>query len=68
MLCDSRSRTLALDSRRREEDQYRGVNDLFTGRVRAIELVERPQVPTAGQNATGDNITTDAKMAVLLFP
>ena len=44
------------------------VNDLlFTGRVRSVALVDRPAVPQHGQNATGDNVETDAKMAVLVF-
>ena len=41
-------------------------NDLlFTGRVQGIALVERPNVPQHGQNATGDNLDTDGKIAVL---
>jgi hypothetical protein len=40
---------------------------LFTGRVRGIELVERPNVPTRTQNATGDNLETDGKLAILLL-
>ncbi|MBS1859194.1 MAG: LssY C-terminal domain-containing protein [Acidobacteria bacterium] len=51
-----------------DRERAKVVNDLlFTGRVRSIELVERPKVPTSGQNATGDNLITDAKMAVLIF-
>jgi len=49
-----------------DRERAKVVNDLlFTGRVRAVALVERPAVPKNGQNATGDNLTTDAKMAVL---
>ena len=44
------------------------VNDLlFTGKVQAVALVDRPQVPEHGQNATGDSLETDAKIAVLVF-
>jgi hypothetical protein len=44
------------------------VNDLlFTGHVRSVALVDRPAVPQHGQNATGDSVETDAKMAVLVF-
>jgi hypothetical protein len=51
-------------------DRERGkvVNDLlFTNRVRSLALVERPAVPKSGENATGDSVTTDAKMAVLVL-
>jgi LssY C-terminus len=40
---------------------------LFTGQVQGIELVDRPNVPRHSQNATGDNLETDGKMAVLLL-
>ncbi len=44
------------------------VNDLlFTGRVRSVALVDRPAVPQHGQNATGDNVETDGKMAILVL-
>ena len=44
------------------------VNDLlFTGRVTALSLVARPEVPTSGYNATGDQFLTDGAMAVLQF-
>ena len=44
------------------------VNDLiFTGRVQGIELVDRPEVPQHGQNATGDSLDTDGRVAVLLL-
>jgi hypothetical protein len=32
-----------------------------------MALVERPGVPTHSQNATGDALETDAKMAVLIL-
>ena len=51
-----------------DRERAKVVNDLlFTGRVRSVALVERPAVPKAGQNATGDNLSTDAKMAVLVL-
>jgi hypothetical protein len=44
------------------------VNDLlFTGKVRSLALVERPKVPQHARNATGDNLDTDGRMAVLLL-
>jgi len=44
------------------------VNDLLmTGKVESLLLVDRPNVPQHGQNATGDNLNTDAKMAVLIL-
>jgi hypothetical protein len=50
----------------RERDKV--VNDLlFTGRVRARELIGRPQAPRETQNATGDRIETDGRIAVLLL-
>jgi hypothetical protein len=52
-----------------DNERAKVVNDLlFTGRVHALALVERPAVPQSTQNATGDNVTTDARMAVLIFP
>jgi hypothetical protein len=51
-----------------DHERAKVVNDLlFSGRVRSIALVERPSVPQHGQNATGDNIETDGKMAVLVL-
>ena len=44
------------------------VNDLLlTGKVQSLLMVDRPNVPQNGQNATGDNLKTDARMAVLVF-
>lgn len=49
----------------RERDKV--VNDLlFTGRVKACDLMDRPNVPRETHNATGDRIETDGWMAVLL--
>ena len=51
-----------------DRERSKVVNDLlFTGRVRSLALVERPAVPKSGQNATGDSLSTDAKMAVLML-
>jgi hypothetical protein len=35
--------------------------------VKSVALVDRPAVPEHGQNATGDNVETDGKMAVLVL-
>jgi len=44
------------------------VNDLLlTGKVQSLLMVDRPNVPRNGQNATGDNLTTDGKMAVVIL-
>ena len=44
------------------------VNDLlFTGQVEAFDLVERPAVPRQARNATGDNLETDGRIAILLL-
>ena len=44
------------------------VSDLtFTGRVKGLALVERPSVPKQSRNATGDDLVTDGRMAVVLF-
>jgi hypothetical protein len=40
---------------------------LFTELVKSVALVERPDVPTRIENATGDSLETDGMMAVLLF-
>jgi hypothetical protein len=51
-----------------DHERAKVVNDLiFGGHVRGVALVERPTVPQHGQNATGDNLETDAKMAVLVL-
>jgi hypothetical protein len=50
----------------RERDKV--VNDLlFTGRVEAFDLVERPAVPRQSQNATGDRLHTDGRIAILFL-
>jgi len=51
-----------------DREREKVVDDLlFTGRVKAFELVDRPQVPRQTHNATGDSIETDGRMAVLLL-
>lgn len=51
-----------------DKERAKVVNDLiFTGAIRAIALVERPDIPTNATNATGDSLRTDGAMAVLLF-
>ncbi len=51
-----------------DRERAKVVNDLlFTGKVQSVELVDRPNVPQHGQNATGDNLETDARIAVLVL-
>ncbi len=51
-----------------DKERAKVVNDLiFAGHVGSLALVEREQVPQHGQNATGDNLETDAKIAVLVL-
>ena len=51
-----------------DRERAKVVNDLvFTGRVESLALVDRPEVPVNGQNATGDNLETDARIAVLVL-
>jgi len=51
-----------------DKERAKVVNDLiFAGDVQDLELVERPNVPQHGQNATGDSLETDGKVAVLLL-
>lgn len=51
-----------------DRERAKVVNDLlFTGRVQGVALVDRPAVPQHGQNATGDSLDTDGKIAVLLL-
>lgn len=51
-----------------DRERAKVVNDLlFTGKVQALALVDRPSAPTNGQNATGDDFKTDGRMAVLEF-
>ena len=51
-----------------DKERAKVVNDLiFAGAVRAVALVDRPDVPTSIANATGDTLETDGRMAVLLL-
>jgi hypothetical protein len=51
-----------------DRERAKVVNDLlFTGRVQSMALVDRPDVPQHAQNATGDNLETDGKIAVLVL-
>ncbi len=40
---------------------------IFAGKVQSIALIDRPQVPKHGQNATGDSLETDGAIAVMLL-
>ena len=51
-----------------DRERAKVVNDLiFSGHVAGVELVDRPQVPQHGQNATGDSLDTDGRVAVLML-
>jgi len=51
-----------------DRERAKVVNDLiFAGHVKGLELIDRSNVPQHGQNATGDNLDTDGKLAVLLL-
>ena len=51
-----------------DRERSKVVNDLvFTGHVTSVEMIERNNIPKNAQNATGDNLETDGKIAVLLL-
>ena len=51
-----------------DAERSKVVNDLlFTGLMKSLALVDRPEVPQSVSNATGDTLQTDGRMAVLLF-
>lgn len=51
-----------------DDERQRVVDDLlFAGKVKAWELVDRPAVPRLTSNATGDEIHTDGKTAVVIL-
>ena len=51
-----------------DRERAKVVNDLiFTGKVKSVALVSRPEVPLDASNATGDKLETDGSMAVLEF-
>ena len=50
----------------RERDKVS--NDLiYTGHVRSMLLVDRSTIPQHAQNATGDNLVTDGRIAILVL-
>ena len=51
-----------------DRERAKVVNDLlYTGMIRSIALVSRPNIPQDATNATGDLLKTDGAMAVMLF-
>lgn len=51
-----------------DRERTKVVDDLvFTGRVQSSQLIDRPHAPKKSENATGDALETDAKIAVLVF-
>lgn len=49
-----------------DRERAKVVNDLiFSGHVKALALVDRANIPPHAQNATGDSLDTDGKLAVL---
>jgi hypothetical protein len=51
-----------------DRERAKVVNDLlFTGLVRGLALVDRPNIPSNLFNATGDALDTDGKLAVIRF-
>ena len=39
----------------------------FTGKVKAVSMIDRDKVPKLAQNATGDDLITDGRMSVVEF-
>ena len=51
-----------------DREREKVANDLiYTGRMQSMLLVDRTNIPQNAQNATGDNLVTDGKIAVLVF-
>jgi hypothetical protein len=51
-----------------DRERTKVADDLvFTGLVQSVQLVERPHVPKKSENATGDALETDARVAVLVL-
>jgi hypothetical protein len=51
-----------------DREREKVLDDLvFTGRVASLLMVDRAAVPKNAQNATGDNLVTDGRIAVLIF-
>lgn len=62
---ESRSFTHKIDSNI-DRERSKVVNDLlFAQAVKALALVDRPNIPQNITNATGDNLITDGKIAVM---
>ena len=56
-----------VDSRIDHERNKVATDLLFTGQVESLALIDRPAVPKKSMNATGDDLLTDGKMAVLIL-
>jgi hypothetical protein len=51
-----------------DRERAKVVNDLLlTGMVDSLAVVDRPKVPTKSQNATGDELITDGRQAVVIL-
>ena len=51
-----------------DREREKVANDLiYSGHVASMLLVARPAIPRNAQNATGDNLATDGKIAVLVL-
>jgi hypothetical protein len=51
-----------------DREREKVVNDLiYTGRVASMLMVDRAAIPKNAQNATGDDLVTDGRIAVLLL-
>jgi hypothetical protein len=67
-LSESNATFIHVIDSRIDTERAKVVNDLvFTGRVKSVELVERPQAPRETTNATGDRVETDGRMAVVIL-
>ena len=51
-----------------DRERAKVVNDLLlTGMVESLAVVDRPKVPTKSRNATGDELITDGRQAVVIL-
>jgi hypothetical protein len=64
---ESRTFIHKIDSRIDRERAKVFADLVFTGKVKAVGLVARPDVPKRTENATGDKVETDGSMAVLMW-